>query len=88
MCNNASIMWNEKMPAGPSEGPKGDKLPEPPEGKDATPEASNPATDNLPPHLVGRNICWNKSNTMLVSQIQYPAGQPRKKRRHCTTLIT
>ena len=37
---------------------------------------------------VGRNVCWNKSNTMLVSQTQYPAGQPRKKRRHCTPLIT
>ena len=37
---------------------------------------------------VGRNICWNKSNTMLVSQTQCPAGQPGKKRRHCTTLIT
>ena len=37
---------------------------------------------------VGRNVCWKKSNTMLVSQTQYPAGQPGKKRRHCTTLIT
>ena len=37
---------------------------------------------------VGRNVCWNKSNTMLVSQTQYLAGQPAKKRRHCTTLIT
>ena len=25
---------------------------------------------------------------MLVSQTQYLAGQPGKKRRHCTTLIT
>ena len=29
-----------------------------------------------------------KSNTMLVSQTQYPAGQPGKKRRYCITLIT
>ena len=37
---------------------------------------------------VGRNVCWNESNTMLVSQTQYLAGLPGKKRRHCTTLIT
>ena len=37
---------------------------------------------------VGRNVCWKKSNAMLVSQTQYPAGQSGKKRRHCTTLIT
>ena len=37
---------------------------------------------------VGRNVCWNKSNIMLVSQTQYQAGQPGKKKRHCTTLIT
>ena len=37
---------------------------------------------------VGRNICWNASNTMFVGQTQYLAGQPGKKRRHCTTLIT
>ena len=37
---------------------------------------------------VGRNVCWKKSNTMLVSQTQYPGGQSGKKRRHCTTLIT
>ena len=37
---------------------------------------------------VGRNVCWKKSNTMLVGQTQYTAGQSGKKRRHCTTLIT
>ena len=38
------------MPAGPPlEGPKGEMLPEPPKGEDATPEASNPRTDNWPP---------------------------------------
>ena len=37
---------------------------------------------------VGRNVCWKKSNTMLVGQTQYLAGQPGKKRRHCTTVIT
>ena len=48
---NAGIEWNEKMPAGPPlEGPKGEKLPEPPEEEDATPEASDPGTDNQPPH--------------------------------------
>ena len=47
-CNNASIEWKEKMSAGPPlEGPKGEKLPE---GEDATLEASNPRTDNQPPH--------------------------------------
>ena len=50
-CNDAGIEWNEKMPAGPTlEGSKGEKLPEPHEGEDATPEASNPRTDNQPPH--------------------------------------
>ena len=33
--------------------PKGEKLPEPPEGEDATPEASDPRTDNQPPHWGG-----------------------------------
>ena len=50
-CNNAAIEWNEKMPPGPPlEGPKGEKLPEPPEGEGATPEAFDPGTDNWPPH--------------------------------------
>ena len=50
-CNNAATEWNEKMPAGPPlEGPKGEKLPEPPVGEDATLEASDAATDNWPPH--------------------------------------
>ena len=50
-CNNAAIEWNEKVPAGPPlEGPKGEKLTEPPEGEDATMEASDPTTDNGPPH--------------------------------------
>ena len=39
------------MPAGPSlEGPNGEKLHEPPEGEDATLKATDPRTDNLPPH--------------------------------------
>ena len=51
MCNNVHIEWNEKMPAGPPlEGPKSEKLPELPKGEDANPEASNPRTDNWPPH--------------------------------------
>ena len=50
-CNYAGNEWNEKMPAGPPlEGPKGEKLLEPPEGEDATLEASEPGTDNQPPH--------------------------------------
>ena len=41
----------EKMPVGPLlEGPKGEKLPESPEGEDATMEASDPGTDNWHPH--------------------------------------
>ena len=49
MCNNAGTKWNEKMTAGPPlEGPKGEKLPEPPEGEDATLEASNLGTDDWP----------------------------------------
>ena len=50
-CNNAGIEWNEKMPASQLlEGPKGEKLLEPPEGEDVTMEASNPGTDNGPPY--------------------------------------
>ena len=30
--------------------PKGEKQPESSEGEDATPKATNPGTDNLPPH--------------------------------------
>ena len=38
-CNNAGTEWNEKMPVGPPlEGSKGEKLPAPPEGEDATPK--------------------------------------------------
>ena len=38
---------------------------------------------------VGRNVCWNKNNTMLVSQIQYLSCRPAwKERRHSTNLIT
>ena len=49
--NTAGIEWNERMLAGPPvEGPKGEKLLQPPEGGDVTPEASNPGTDNQPPH--------------------------------------
>ena len=89
MCNNAGIEWNEKMPAGPTlEGPKGEKLPEPPRKKmPLCKQLILPQIISL--HIeVGRNVYWIKSNTMLVSQTQYPAGQPGKKRRHCTTLIT
>ena len=47
VCNNAGIEWNEKMPAGPPlEGPKGEKLPEPPKGEDATLEDSNPGIND------------------------------------------
>ena len=28
---------------------------------------------------MGRNVCWNKGNTVLVSKTQYPAGQSGKK---------
>ena len=50
-CYNAGIDWNEKMPAGPPlEGPKIEKLPEPPEGEDPNLEESDPGTDNQPPH--------------------------------------
>ena len=77
------------MPGGPPlEGPKGEKLPEPPEGEGATPEAANPETE-ISPHIeVGRNVCQTKGNTIQVSQPQYSAGQSGKQRRHCTTLIT
>ena len=34
----------------PLEGPKGKKLPKPPEGEGATLEATDPRTDNQPPH--------------------------------------
>ena len=37
----------------PLEGPKDEKLHEPPKGEGATPEANNPRTNNLPPHLGG-----------------------------------
>ena len=50
-CNNAGIGWYERIPAAPPlEDHKGEKLLEPPEGEDATLEASNPGTDNQPPH--------------------------------------
>ena len=51
MCNNAGIEWSKKMPEGPPlEGPKDEKLPEPPKVEDATLEASDLGTDNWPPY--------------------------------------
>ena len=50
-CNYAGIEWYEGMPAGPPlEDPTGEKLLEPPEGEDATLEASDPWTGNWPSH--------------------------------------
>ena len=50
-CNNAAIEWYKRMPADlPLVDPKGENLLEPPEVEDATPEASDPMTDNQPPH--------------------------------------
>ena len=50
-CNNGGIEWNERMQVGPHlKGLKGEKLLEPSEGEDATLEASDPRTDNLPPN--------------------------------------
>ena len=82
-CNNVETEWYKRMSAGQ---PLGDHLRE-----------KIPFWNHLVPgqwqviylHIeVGRNVCWNKSNTMLVGQTQYLAGQPGKKQRHCTTLIT
>ena len=58
------------MPADPPlEDAKCEKLLGPSEGEDATLEATDW------PHIeIGRNVCWNKSNTMLVSQTQHLAG--------------
>ena len=36
---------------------------------------------------MGRNVHWNKSDTVLFGQTQYPSGQPGKKSRDFTTLI-
>ena len=77
------------MPAGPPlEGPKGKSYL-------SHPREKVPLWKQLIPGQIfclhiegGRNVCWKKSNTMLVGQTQYLAGQPGKERRHCTTLIT
>ena len=82
-CNNAGIEWNGKMPAGPPlEGPKGESCL-------SHLREKMPLWKHLIPgkiislHIeVGKNVCWNKSNALLVSQTQYLAGQPGKKRRH------
>ena len=53
-CNNSGIEWYGRMPADPSlVDPKGEKPSEPSEGEDATPETSDPVTDNQPPHRNG-----------------------------------
>ena len=50
-CNNAGIEWYWRMPTDPPlKDLKGEKLLEPPEEEDATPEATDPGTDNWPPH--------------------------------------
>ena len=50
-CNNAGIEWYGRMPADSTlVDPKDKKLLEPSEGEDATPEATDPRTDNQPPH--------------------------------------
>ena len=48
-CNNVGIEWYSRMPTDPPlVAPKGKKLP--PEREDATLEATDPRTGNLPPH--------------------------------------
>ena len=49
--NNASIEWHGRIPADLlMVDPKGKKLLELSKGEDATPEATDPMTDNQPPH--------------------------------------
>ena len=56
--------------------------------EDAILEPTFPMKDNWLPHWDGSYVVWNKSNTMLVSHIQYAAGLSGKKRGYSTTLIT
>ena len=50
-CNNAGIECYGRIPAYPPlRDPKGEKLLKPPKGEDARLEASDPETDNQPPH--------------------------------------
>ena len=88
-CNNAGITWYWRMPADP---PLVD-----PKGQSCLSHLRDKMLLQKQPTLVqviglhigiGKNVCWNMSNTVLVSQTQYPLVQPGKKRRHCTTLIT
>ena len=88
-CNNVGTEWYGRIPANPPlVDPKGEKLHE-------------SLSENMPlwKHLtlgqiiglhieMARNVCWNKSYTVIVGQSQYQAGQPGKKRGHSTTLIT
>ena len=50
-CNNVGIEWYGRMPADPPlVNPKDEKLLGPSEQEGATPEATDPKTDNWPPH--------------------------------------
>ena len=57
--------------------PKVETLPQLCEEKDATLELTSAVIGNLLPSTsfgMGRSLCWNKSSTMLVGQIQNVAG--------------
>ena len=87
-CNNTDIEWYGRMPTDtPLVDLKIKKLPKQCKREDATPETTDPMTDNGFHIEIGRNVCWDKSNTVLVSQTQYLAAKSGKKRRYCTTLI-
>ena len=87
-CKNADMEWDMRIPTGPSlVDHKVKMLLGQCEKQDATPEATRPMTDNQLYTEMGRNACWNKSNTVLLGQTQYSAGWSGKKGRYCTTLI-
>ena len=72
-CNKAEIDWHMMMPADPPlVDPQVGKLIRHCEEGEVTLEPTFPLIVSF--HIeMGRNVCWNKSNTMLVSQIQYVA---------------
>ena len=87
--NNAEFDWYVGMPSKcPLVDPTAGKFLGLFEEEDATQEPSF-SVKIVSFHIgMGRNVCWNWSNTMLVSHIQYVAGKSEKKRVYCTTLIT
>ena len=82
-CNKGAIDWYIRMPTDPHPvNPKAGKLHGQCKKEDATLGPAFPVIKVSFCIEIGRNVHWNKSNTVLVGQIQEAVGYPGKKSRY------